>query len=91
MDRHHFIRVIGGSSSSAATVVSQSGCSALSSGFPPAAVEAWQGPSAGDTDPRRRALAYAITAPNPCRCFAGWATRRVLHQQRLGGRLINLL
>ena len=65
MDRRHFIRVIGGGSIIAATVVSQSGCSALSSGFPPAAVEAWQGPSAEDTDPRRRALAYAITAPNP--------------------------
>ena len=65
MDRRHFIRVIGGGSIIAATVVSQSGCSALSSGFPPAALEAWQGPSAGDTDPRRRALAYAITAPNP--------------------------
>ena len=65
MDRRHFIRVVGGGSIIAATVVSQSGCSALSSAFPPAAVEAWQGPSARDTDQRRRALAYAITAPNP--------------------------
>ena len=65
MDRRHFIRVIGGGSIIAAAVVSQSGCSAISSSFPPAALEAWQGPSARDTDPRRRALAYAITAPNP--------------------------
>ena len=65
MDRRHFIRVIGGGSIIAATMVSQPGCSAISSSLPPAAVEAWQGPSAGDADPRRRALAYAITAPNP--------------------------
>ena len=65
MDRRHFIRVIGGGSILAATVASQSGCAALSSSFPPDAVEAWQGPSALEVDPRRRALAYAITAPNP--------------------------
>ncbi len=65
MDRRHFIRVIGGGSILAATAVSQSGCSALSSSLPAEVVEAWQGPSAQDTDPRRRALAYAITAPNP--------------------------
>ena len=65
MDRRHFIRVIGGGSILAATVASQSGCAALSSSFPPGAVEAWQGPSDLEVDPRRRALAYAITAPNP--------------------------
>jgi hypothetical protein len=65
MQRRQFIRVIGGGSIIAATAVSQSGCSALSSSFPPAAVEAWQGPTGRETDPRRRALAYAITAPNP--------------------------
>ena len=65
MDRRHFIRLVGGGSVLAATAVSQSGCSQLSSSLPPAALEAWQGPSALDTDPRRRALAYAITAPNP--------------------------
>ena len=65
MDRRHFIRVIGGGSILAASVASQSGCAALSSSFPPDAVEAWQGPSALEVDPRRRALAYAITAPNP--------------------------
>ena len=65
MDRRLFIRVIGGSIIMAAAAISQSGCSPLSSGFPAAALEAWQGPSAQETDPRRRALAYAITAPNP--------------------------
>lgn len=65
MDRRHFIRVIGATSIVAATAASQSGCAALSGSFPPAAVQAWQGPSALETDPRRRALAYAITAPNP--------------------------
>ena len=65
MDRRHFIRVIGGGSIIAATTASQSGCNALSSSIPPVAIEAWQGPSALETDPRRRALAYAITAPNP--------------------------
>jgi hypothetical protein len=32
---------------------------------PPEAIAAWRGPAAGETDPRRRALAWAITAPNP--------------------------
>ena len=40
MDRRHFIRVIGGGSIIAATMVSQPGCSAISSSLPPAAVEA---------------------------------------------------
>jgi hypothetical protein len=62
MNRRNFIRVIGQSSIAAATV-SLSAC-ATSNGFPAAALEAWQGPT-GETEPRRRALAYAITAPNP--------------------------
>ncbi len=65
MDRRHFIRLVGGGSVLAATALTQSGCGQLSSSFPANAVEAWQGPSASDADPRRRALAYAITAPNP--------------------------
>jgi hypothetical protein len=32
---------------------------------PAAAIAAWRGPAEGETDPRRRALAWAITAPNP--------------------------
>ena len=65
MDRRNFIRLVGGGSVLAATVAAQSGCAVLSSGFPPDSISAWEGPSALDTDPRRRALAYAITAPNP--------------------------
>lgn len=65
MNRRQFIRVIGGGSILAATVVSQSGCTELSSNLPSSAIEAWQGPSALEADPRRNALAYAITAPNP--------------------------
>jgi hypothetical protein len=62
MNRRDFIRVVGQSSIAAATV--SLGACATSDGFPAAAVEAWQGPKA-ETEPRRRALAYAITAPNP--------------------------
>ena len=61
MNRRNFIRVIGQSSIAAATV--SVGACAASGGFPAASVEAWQGPT--ETEPRRRALAYAITAPNP--------------------------
>ena len=62
MNRRNFIRVVGQSSIAAATV--SVGACVLPAGFPAAAVEAWQGPTA-ETEPRRRALAYAITAPNP--------------------------
>lgn len=61
MNRRLFIRVVGQSSIAAATL--SVGACAAASGFPAAAIEAWQGPS--ETEPRRRALAYAITAPNP--------------------------
>ncbi len=65
MQRRNFIRVIGGSTIAAATVTTAalSGC-ASAGAYPDAAVEAWQGPG-NEADPRRRALAYAITAPNP--------------------------
>ena len=65
MNRRNFIRTVGGSSVIAAALASQTGCAALSGSFPPDALQAWQGPPADLTDPRRRALAYAITAPNP--------------------------
>jgi hypothetical protein len=65
MNRRHFIRTVGGGSVLAVAVASQSGCSMLSSSFPPDALQAWQGPPGSEADPRRRALAYAITAPNP--------------------------
>jgi hypothetical protein len=65
MQRRNFIRVIGGGTIAAATVTTAtlSGCAA-SGAYPDAAIEAWQGPG-NETDPRRRAVAYAITAPNP--------------------------
>lgn len=62
MNRRLFIRVVGQSSIAAATL--SMGACAAASGFPAAAIEAWQGPGS-ETEPRRRALAYAITAPNP--------------------------
>ena len=62
MERRNFIRLAGGGLVLAAT----SGISACaSSAYPVQALEAWNGPVASETDPRRRALAYAITAPNP--------------------------
>jgi nitroreductase len=66
MQRRNFIRLVGGGTITAATVsttATLTGC-ASSGAFPDAAVEAWQGPGT-EADPRRRALAYAITAPNP--------------------------
>lgn len=65
MNRRHFIHIAGGGSVLAVAVAGQSGCSLLSSSFPTGAIQAWQGPSGTEADPRRRALAYAITAPNP--------------------------
>lgn len=63
MDRRKFIRIAGGG-----VVVAAGGGGAaayrLRPGYPAEAVEAWQGPGE-ETEPRRRALAYAITAPNP--------------------------
>jgi hypothetical protein len=62
MIRRQFIRLAGGGTVAAATL-SLAGC--VSSDMPAQAVEAWSGPAASETEPRRRALAYAITAPNP--------------------------
>jgi hypothetical protein len=62
MQRRNFIRLVGGGIVVAATVP-MSACS-LRSDLPDQAVEAWKGPQ-NESDPRRRALAYAITAPNP--------------------------
>lgn len=63
MQRRNFIRLLGDGTVTAATTSTLSAC-ALSGAFPDAAIEAWQGPG-NETDPRRRAVAYAITAPNP--------------------------
>ncbi len=62
MNRRHFIRVAGGGIVTGLAAVALPGCS-LSSDFPAAALEAWQGPGA-QPDLRRWALAYAILAPN---------------------------
>jgi len=63
MDRRSFIRLAGGGVIAAAAAAPIAGCS-ISSAYPAAAVEAWNGPGA-EADPRKRAVAYAITAPNP--------------------------
>jgi hypothetical protein len=58
--RRNVIRVIGGAAIVAATGPTVAGCAA---GADPAA--AWRAPGVGETDPRRRALSFAILAPNP--------------------------
>lgn len=60
MQRRDFIRVLGGSTIAAASLP-LAGCSAE---YPAIAVAGWRGPGA-EPDPRRRALSYAILAPNP--------------------------
>lgn len=56
MHRRDFIRLAGGGA-----VFAAAGCAA--NGPDPRA--AWSNPGAGETDPRKRALAFAILAPNP--------------------------
>lgn len=63
MHRRNFIRMAGGGVIAAAGATTLAGCS-LSPAFPAEAVQAWNGPGA-EPDPRKRAVAYAITAPNP--------------------------
>ena len=63
MNRRNFIRLSGGGIVIVASAGVATGCS-LGTAYPAATLEAWQGPGA-ETDARRRALAYAITAPNP--------------------------
>lgn len=63
MNRRNFIRLAGGGVVATAAAGAVMG-SSLDPDFPAAAVEAWQGPGS-EPDPRKRALAYAITAPNP--------------------------
>ncbi|KZT14021.1 twin-arginine translocation pathway signal protein [Acidovorax sp. GW101-3H11] len=64
MNRRNFIRLAGGGTIAAATVGTLAACGAVGTHYPAEAVEAWQGP-VGHTEVRRRAVAYAITAPNP--------------------------
>ncbi|HEX2886961.1 Acg family FMN-binding oxidoreductase [Vineibacter terrae] len=62
MARRNFIRVIGGGIVLAAgTAVAVPRLDAM----PAAAVEGWRGPRPQERDPRRRALAWAMLAPNP--------------------------
>lgn len=63
MDRRNFVRLVGGGAVAAVTVGVLPGCASFTA-FPTEAVEAWSGPGA-EADVRRRAVAYAITAPNP--------------------------
>lgn len=57
MHRRDFIRVLGGG-----TVLAAAGCAPALGADPRAA---WTNPGAGETDPRRKALSWAILAPNP--------------------------
>lgn len=63
MERRNFICLVGGGLVAAAVTIPLAR-HAFGSAYPADAVQAWQGPGA-ETDPRQRALAYAITAPNP--------------------------
>lgn len=57
MDRRQTLRVFGATALAAATAPA---CAAAADpGL------AWKGPGAGETDPRRRCLAFALLAPNP--------------------------
>lgn len=62
LSRRRFIRVLGGSA-----IVLGAGAFGLSrcDQLPPELLESWNGPPASETDPRRRALAFALLAPNP--------------------------
>ena len=57
MHRRDFIRVLGGG-----TILAATGCAPADGPDPRAA---WVNPGAGETDPRRKALSFAILAPNP--------------------------
>jgi hypothetical protein len=62
MSRKTFLRVIGGGIVLAVgAVVAVPRLDAM----PAVAVEGWRGPLASESDPRRRALAWALLAPNP--------------------------
>ncbi len=62
LSRKMFLRVLGGGA-----VVAGGAVLAVPrlDAMPAVAVEGWRGPEAAETDPRRRALAWALLAPNP--------------------------
>ncbi|CAN7602131.1 twin-arginine translocation pathway signal protein [Acidovorax sp. LjRoot129] len=64
LNRRNFIRLAGGGTVVAATAGTLTACGVVGPHYPAEAVEAWKGP-VGETEVRRRAVAYAITAPNP--------------------------
>ena len=62
VSRKTFLRILGGGivvAAGAAITVPRLDA------MPAAAIEGWRGPGPGETDPRRRALAWALLAPNP--------------------------
>ena len=61
LSRRAFVRILGGTAVFAAAGVGLTRCDRM----PSEAVAAWDGPPAGETEPRRRALSYALLAPNP--------------------------
>lgn len=62
VSRRGFIRVIGGGAIGAVALgAGLQGCDRM----PASAVAGWNGPAARDSDPRRRALSWALLAPNP--------------------------
>ena len=61
ISRRKFIRVVGGG---AVVVAAAGGGLTQCDKMPAAAVAGWRDPGTGETDPRRRALAHAILAPN---------------------------
>lgn len=62
VSRRGFIRVIGGAAIGAVALGGGlRGCD----GMPESAVAPWRGPATAETDIRRRALAWALLAPNP--------------------------
>lgn len=62
ISRKTFLRVLGGGA-----IVAAGAAIAVPrlDAMPAEAVEGWRGPPAGEKDPRRRALAWALLAPNP--------------------------
>ena len=83
MQRRNFIRLAGGGTLAAATAGTLAACGVVDPRFPAEALEAWKGP-VGETDVRRRAVAYAITAPNSHNLQEQPSDSRVSGQHDLG-------